>query len=62
MKIYVLTTGILFGSITVAHILRMFWEEPRLATDPWYLLLTVLTAGLCVWAGLLVRRFRSRPS
>ena len=62
MKIYVWTTGILFGLITVAHLLRMIREEPRLATDPWYLLITVLTAGLCLWAGLLVRRSRTRPS
>jgi uncharacterized membrane protein len=56
MKIYVVTTGILFGLITVAHILRMIREDPHLATDPWYLLITVIAAGLCVWAGLLVWR------
>jgi hypothetical protein len=60
MKAYLLTTGVLFGLIAIAHILRMIVEWPRLATDPWYLLLTLLAAALCVWAWRLLRR--SSPS
>jgi hypothetical protein len=56
MKAYVLTTGTLFGVITIAHILRMIKEDPHLATDPWYLLITAVAAGLCLWAWLLVWR------
>ena len=59
MKAYLLTTGVLFGLIAIAHILRMIVEWPRLATDPWYLLLTLLAAALCVWAW---RLFRQSPS
>lgn len=55
MKTYVLTTGIIFGLITVAHLWRMI-EERQMATEPWYVLITVATAVLCVWAWLLVRR------
>jgi hypothetical protein len=63
MKAYVLTTGTLFGVLTVAHIVRMIKEDPRLATDPWYILITVIAAALCFWAGLLVwRSFRKKPS
>lgn len=55
MTAYVRTTGALFGLITVAHLLRIVAEWPRLATDPWYLLLTLAAAFLCVWAWRLLR-------
>jgi len=50
MKAYVITTGAVFGLITLAHIWRVFAEGPHLAKEPWYVLLTVATAALCVWA------------
>ena len=56
MKAYLVTTGIIFALITLAHILRMFAEGPRLAKDPFFLLLTFLAAGLSVWAWRLLRR------
>ncbi|HEY8131686.1 MAG TPA: hypothetical protein VII12_07315 [Thermoanaerobaculia bacterium] len=55
MKAYVMTTGALFGLLTLAHIWRAI-EERHLATNPWYILITVAAAALCVWAGLLLRR------
>ena len=55
MKAYVVTTGIIFALITVAHILRVFAEGPRLAKDPFFILLTLLAAGLSVWAWRLLR-------
>ena len=58
MKGYVIVTGLIFGLVTVAHVLRMITEDPRLATDPAYLALTVLSAGLCVWALFVLRRLR----
>jgi len=59
MKAYAMTTGTLFGVLTFAHILRMITEDPHLATDPWYSLITVIAAALCLWAGLLLRLKRS---
>jgi hypothetical protein len=56
MKAYLITTGTVFGLITVAHICRMFAEGPRLAKEPVFLLLTFVAVGLCVWAWLLVAR------
>jgi hypothetical protein len=56
MKAYLITTGTVFGLITVAHICRMFAEGPRLAREPVFLLLTLLAAGLSVWAWILVAR------
>jgi hypothetical protein len=57
MKAYLISTGGLFGLITLAHLWRIVAEWPRLATDPWYLLLTVVAAGLCLWAWRLFRLF-----
>jgi hypothetical protein len=60
MKAYVMTTAVIFGLITLAHIWRMIAEGPQLAEEPWYILLTAIAAGLCVWgARLLWRSSRS---
>jgi len=50
MKNYVMTSGLVFGLITLAHILRVFAEGPRLAKEPWFILATVVAAALCLWA------------
>jgi hypothetical protein len=55
VKAYLVTTGSIFGLITVAHVWRVFAESAALARDPWYVLLTLLAAGLCVWALRLLR-------
>ena len=54
MKAYLMTTGALFGLITLAHFWRMV-VEPHLATDPWYLFITAAAAVLCIWAWRLFR-------
>ena len=55
MKAYVTTTGTVFGLITLAHILRIIAEGRHLMTDPWFVLLTVITGTLCLWACRLLR-------
>ena len=60
MKAYVVTTGVIFGLIILAHIVRGFAEGYRLAKDPWFVLLTLIAAALCFWAWRLVRA-SSRP-
>jgi hypothetical protein len=59
MKAYVMTTGALFGLLTVVHVWRALEEDSRLATDPWYVLITLAAAALCLWACLLLRPFSS---
>lgn len=54
MRAYVLTTGLVFVLITVAHLARIV-VEPHLATDAIYILLTLLAAALSVWAWRLLR-------
>jgi len=56
MKAYLITTGALFALITVAHVWRAVVES-QLATDPWYVLLTLAVASLAVWAVALLRRW-----
>ena len=56
MKAYLITTGTVFGLITVAHVARFFAEGSRLATEPVFLILTVAAAALSVWAWTLLRR------
>ena len=56
MKAYIMTTGAVFGLVTLAHIWRVIEEGPRLATEPWYVLLTVAAAALFVWAVRLLWR------
>jgi len=55
MKAYVMTTGTVFGLITLAHILRLIAEGRHLMTDTWFVLLTVATGTLCLWAWRLLR-------
>ncbi len=50
MRAYVATTGVIFGLLVVAHVWRAVVEGPHLATDPWYILITLAAAGLCLWA------------
>ena len=49
MKAYLIVTSSVFGLITVAHIWRIVAENPHLALEPWFVLLTLLAAGLCLW-------------
>jgi uncharacterized membrane protein len=54
MKAYVITTGAVFGLLTLAHVWQVVMK-PHLARDPWFLLFTVLALGFCAWALSLLR-------
>ena len=60
MKAYVTTTGVVFGLITAVHMWRAMEEGPHLATDPWFVVLTVAAGALCLWAWR-VFRLTQRP-
>jgi dolichyl-phosphate-mannose--protein O-mannosyl transferase len=55
MKAYVMTTGAVFGLLVVAHIWRVIGENPALAKDPFYVVITIAAAALCFWAWRLLR-------
>lgn len=56
MKAYLMTTGGVFGMITLAHVARIFAEGPHLLTEPFWILLTLAAAALTIWAVRLLRR------
>jgi hypothetical protein len=56
MKAYIITSATIFGLITVAHLLRIAMEGAHLATEPAYILLTLLSAALSVWGWYVLRR------
>ena len=55
MKAYVVTTGTVFGLLTLAHLLRIIAEGMQLAKEPWFVLITVASAVLSFWAWRLLR-------
>jgi len=55
MKAYLITTGIVFGLVTLAHLLRLAAEGLHPAANPWFILTTLLSTLLCAWAWRLVR-------
>ncbi|HEV8357829.1 MAG TPA: hypothetical protein VGQ17_13840 [Gemmatimonadales bacterium] len=55
MKAYVTTTGAVFGLLALAHLWRIIEEGSGLATDPWFVLITIAAAALCLWAFRLLR-------
>lgn len=56
MKAYLITTGTVFGLLTGMHVWRVLAEDTRLARDPFFVFLTLVSAALCVWACRLLRR------
>jgi len=50
MRSYVVATGVVFGLLTLAHLWRIV-EEPHLASDPWFILITI-TAARSVFRGM----------
>jgi hypothetical protein len=59
MRPYLVTTGLLFALLAVAHIARTIAEWPRLATDPGFILegpgIGLVAAALGLWALRLLR-------
>jgi len=55
MKSYVMTSGAVFGLLTLAHLVRIMVEGLRLAKDPIYILITLAAASLTFWAWRVLR-------
>jgi hypothetical protein len=56
MRTYVVTTGLVFGLLTLVHVWRVLEEGPHLARDPSYMLITLAAAALALWAWRLLRQ------
>ena len=61
MKIYLALTAALFGLLTILHFWRMMQERANLARDPWFLIITLVSAALCFWAVRLLVVARRGP-
>jgi hypothetical protein len=57
MKAYLVTTALIFALLTLAHIWRGIVEGPQLAAQLWFILITLASAALCIWAVQLLRRW-----
>jgi hypothetical protein len=55
MKAYLITTGTVFGSLALAHVWRVIGESRSLGVDPWFVAITVISAGMSVWAFRLLK-------
>lgn len=56
MKAYILTTGVIFALIVVAHVLRIMAEGSKLLLQPVFALTSILSVALALWAWRLFRR------
>lgn len=56
MKSYVVTTGVVFGLMVLAHVARVFAEGMHVARDPFFITITVIAAAFSLWAVGLLRR------
>ena len=59
MRAYLITTGVLFALVAVAHVWRVIAESSALATDPWFVALTALALAMSAWAFRLLRTVTS---
>ena len=55
MKAYLVTAGVVFGLLTLAHIWRIVVEGAQVA-NPWFILITLVAAALSLWAWLVLWR------
>ena len=55
MKAYVMTTGVVFGLLTLVHVWRFIEEGASVFKDPWFVAITAVAAVLSLWALRLLR-------
>jgi hypothetical protein len=55
MRAYLVTTGVMFALIAVAHLWRIVAESRALATEPSFVGLTIVAVVMSVWAFRLLR-------
>jgi len=50
MRAYLITTGVMFALIAVAHVWRIAVESRALATEPSFVALTIVAVAMSGWA------------
>lgn len=61
MKAYLISTGMVFALLVVAHMARVALEGTRLLTEPDFVLATIVPACLGVWAWRLLKQLKAGP-
>jgi hypothetical protein len=61
MRTYVKTTGAVFGLLVLAHLARLYAEGWPVATDPAFVLTTLMAVGLSAWAWRLLQKPANAP-
>lgn len=61
MRNYLLVTAITFALLALVHLWRMIQESSALARDPWFVIVTLISAAFSVWAFRLWRRTPRTP-
>jgi hypothetical protein len=60
VKAYSLVTSLVFGLIVALHAAKLAADGWQIATEPWFIVTTLLAAGLCVWGLVLFARANRR--
>lgn len=56
MKTYVATTGIVFALLVFSHVARLFVEGAWVLSEPIFLLTSIASIGMTLWAIVLLRK------
>jgi hypothetical protein len=62
MRAYVVTTGLMFGLLVIAHIARLAVEGPGALRSPIFVIASLLSIGMLVWSILVFQSFDRRPA
>jgi hypothetical protein len=56
MRAYVITSGVIFALLVVAHIARVAMEGPHVLTDAFFVIATLIAGALAAWAWRVARQ------
>jgi hypothetical protein len=56
MKYYLVTTLVCFALVFLAHVARAYQEGLRIFGEPVFLLTSILSIGLAIWAIVLLKK------
>ncbi len=59
MRSYIITSGLLFASLVVAHVLRLFLEGFSVVGNPIFLVTTIASASMSVWSCIALKLLRA---
>lgn len=55
MKAYLILTGLVFALIALSHVLRLFQEGKAPLHNPWFIVTSLISLAMSVWAWRLLR-------